>query len=220
MYNVEQLRAAAVDISDKLDRLGDDVIDVREYPREDESDGDEDKLFLDILCESDGSMFYITLNQDRPQATIRYPFDITHSIGNRLTTDELQELVSSSDRWEGNSSFEDSDEEDAARNLAGSILLNNTPTENLWDTRFYLAQYVSSPPVSYEEETSDEGLPTFFWALRNMFPIESTITLDELDERTQSVITAGDRGKRLVNTQIGVEREGDVIDYTVRSRLG
>lgn len=217
MYNAEQLRAAAIDISDKLNKLGDNVFDVREYQRENENEEREDNLFLDILCESDGSKFYITLSQERPQATIRYPFNITRSIGDRLSADELDELITNSDRWEGNSNLDDSDQEDAARDLAGSILLENTQPENLWNAKFYLAQYVSSPPVGYEDETNDDGLPTFFWALRNIFPIESTVTLDELDERTQSVITAGDRGKRLVNTQIGVKRGGDVTDYTVIS---
>lgn len=180
-------------------------------PSEDQDGNDLEEHYF-LLVESGSDNYYIAASTKRNFMTVVYPYYISSFIGDRLPDETVRHILES----ELN---EDIGESIAGnhRDQVGREVLKQTPLEQIGGGKFTLSAYASSAEVSYNVVDTDEGIPIFFQTTRNIFPYDSTPSLRELNDRIQSVINVGKRGKRYVESSLMILEPDEEDDgWTVK----
>lgn len=219
MPTKNRVRGAIVEITDKLERIGYTDYDVVEPQMSEDEDEDEDEeddhpAFY-IFVRHPGANFYVALPLETEHGDINYPFRISTFLANRLTDDEIEQICENSDR----NLPENSGNDDLKGELAGIEVIENSSSDQLGMAQFHLSAYASTALVDYEIEPTRTGFPSMFRCRRGVLPYTDDFSLRTLDNRTDSVIAAGKRGRRYVEASFFIDKEGDPTDYGLEFRF-
>jgi hypothetical protein len=217
MPTERRVEGATVEISEKVERLGDDVVDVIGPQEEDsENENAEEEIGYYILIESNESRYYIYLSTAREYASVVYPYETYTHIGALLSKEEIESFHDEDVNWEDSSSEEIQIKTDEA----AAQVINNTSADEIWQATFNLSAYASTSFVEYYPTQYDSGFPHQFQCTRVIFPFTEDLSLKYLDSRITPTIVAGKRGKRYVESAIYIDKEDkDPKDYVISNHF-
>lgn len=214
MPTENRVDAAVVEISEKIERLGDDVVDIigPEEPTEKENG-----VRYYILIESNESRYYIALTTAYEYGTVVYPYETYTHIGALLSEDEIESFHSEEINWED----EDREEVQKKTDEAAAKIINNTSAGEIWQAVFNLSAYASTSLVNYyAEQDNNSGFPHQFQCTRNIFPFTEELSLRSLDSRTTPTVIAGKRGKKYIESAIYINKEDrEPQEYTISNHF-
>jgi hypothetical protein len=225
MPTEQQIEVVIGELLEIVDQLGYDSGDVIGPLYEPDAEDDEDEEEIGEASKTEEShieetlyyltasgkvgSFYIAFSTEYKYASVNYPLSIGLNIGSRLEPDEVLELSESSADWDD---LEETEKDDLYES-AGITIIENTPIESIWHPKFNISAYASTALVSYEETLTENGFPYQFRCNRGMFPYTEELTLKSIDDRISSVMIAGNRGKRYVDSSFVVDDSGDIDEY-------
>ncbi len=207
MPTENQLEAAAVTLADRLVRLGYEVEETR-GPSEQTTDG-ETTVTYHLFANKSDSSFYIRFDSQSRYGVVVYPFNVAASIGSRVEPDDMASIL-------GENEVDPADTRTQER--VGTAIIERTPSELIEQPAYQLLQTISAPMVTVRSEKTDGGFPILFSSMRGIFPYEDTVPIRELNDRIETAITAGRKGRLYVNRRLTVDQSGTPAEYTLTTR--
>lgn len=216
MPTEQRVQGTVVEISQKLENLGYTNLEVVDPSGVDESeekneDNEEDPnpVFY-IFAETPRANFYIAITTGANYGKIVYPYQISNHIGEQLEDDDVDYLVS-----EQEYEFEDDEDRELMKKVAGEQVIEQTPIEDLWHAKFNLSAYATTALAEYEETLGENGFPIQFKCQKGILPYEDDFSLRTLDNSINAVLIAGNRGRRYIEASLYVDDEGDPDEYVI-----
>ena len=205
----QRIQSAIIEIAEQLDQIGYEIDDTRgpvdaagEAIPEDEVD-EAERFQYYLIAGTSGTFFYILFDSQGRHATVVYPFDVLRHLGQGLSDEEVEAILDQSIEWNDLQGSE----ADLLYSQAAETIIGNTPPKVFDQPAFNLSIYASSAIVDYRQTQTETGFPREFQSARVIFPYTEHMSLSQLNERVNTVIIAGERGRRYVEYAFAIDTE-------------
>lgn len=230
MPSDDQIEGALDQIADVLESVGDAVDGIKGPITDDsetlENDSTNDNAEIEtdeqpeeqqyyLLGNSEGSSFYIAASTAVEHMTIVYPFNSVRYVGRSVvetdafSVDEMLNSHSDAEVDPGTMGTEDEYIQ------VGQEILTTTDRSTLDHLAFFISAYGSSEAIAIDVDSSTLS----FTCHRALYPYTEPITIQEVSDRLDSVINAGRRAKRYVQTSMYVTESDESNRLTLGYRF-